>query len=231
MSARVAPPRSEHELSTRAQTLIGSTLGELSDACMTHVSTNTLRTKGKAGELLEIMLGADARGLAEPDFRGLGVELKTLPLRANRMPAESTYVCRVPMTEPEHEEWSTSWACRKLSRVLWVGIEDGGDWHDRRVLWTKLWSPAEPDSLLLKADFEEAMSLVALGRYDKLTAHLGTAMQVRPKARDGSERVTVRLDSGEQVTTGPRGFYLRPGFVARCLGLGVTGDTIQHNAP
>ncbi len=219
MSVRTAPPRSEQELVERANLLVGRTLGDLANACMEHVSSNTRRTKGKAGELLERMLGADATGLAEPDFQGLGVELKTLPLHPSGIPAESTYVCRVPMAEPEREEWSTSWACRKLSRVLWVAVEDSGDWHSRRVLWAKLWSPTEPEYLQLKSDFEEAMSLVALGRYDKLTAHLGRAMQVRPKARDGAERVTVRLDSGEQVTTGPRGFYLRPGFVAGCLEL------------
>lgn len=220
MTARgLPPPASEAELLKRALALVGATLGDLAAQSQLRVSTDTTRTKGKAGELLERCLGADASGLAEPDFRGLGIELKSVPLRLSGMPAESTYVCRVPMAEPEQEEWATSWACRKLSRVLWVGIDDGGPWHARRVRWAKLWSPSEAEHRVLKADFEEAMSLVSLGRYDQLTAYLGTAMQVRPKARDGAERVTVRLDDGEQVTTGPRGFYLRPSFVASSLGL------------
>lgn len=215
----IPPPRSEAELMQRAEALVGLSLGALSDLCAQHVSTNTRLTKGKAGELVEQLLGADAGSHAEPDFRAIGVELKTIPMRASGLPAESTYVCRVPMAEPETEEWATSWACQKLSRVLWVGIEDEGEWHDRHVLWAKLWSPSEAEFATLQADFEEAMSLVALGRYDALTAHLGEAMQVRPKAKDGSERVTVMLDSGDDVTTGPRGFYLRPTFTARALGL------------
>ncbi|HQY60353.1 MAG TPA: MutH/Sau3AI family endonuclease, partial [Polyangiaceae bacterium] len=113
-TSRPATPRSEAELRARAEALAGHDLGALADALGVVIPGDPRRTKGKWGELLERALGATAGSRSEPDFPHLGVELKTVPMRADGRAIESTYVCRIDLARAEELEGETSAARRKL---------------------------------------------------------------------------------------------------------------------
>jgi DNA mismatch repair protein MutH len=222
---RRAPPPSIAALLLRARALEGHSLGELAYALGARIDDDNIRTKGKFGTLLEHALGATPEAGKSHDFPKLGVELKTLPIAANGFPSESTYVCTLHLNSAHALSWSKSWVRTKLSRVLWVLVEgvskDGRvpqkSWGERRICETFLWEPSEHESTTLRADFEQIVGLAAMGRVEELTGHLGEAMQVRPKARDGTKNVEIVDESGRRVATVARGFYLRPRFTSQVI--------------
>lgn len=76
----ILPPTTEQELIDRCQNLAGKTLGMIALELGVAVPNDLSHHKGWVGNLLEQYLGADAGNKAEPDFVGLGIEMKTLPL-------------------------------------------------------------------------------------------------------------------------------------------------------
>lgn len=119
----IAPPKNQQELLNRCQQLAGKTLGQVASELGVTVPDDLRRHKGWVGQVLENYLGADAGNQAEPDFTGLGIELKTLPLNAQGQPKESTYVCTVSLTESGNMQWQDSWVRKKLAHVLWLPVE------------------------------------------------------------------------------------------------------------
>lgn len=203
----VPPPSDEAELIARARALVGRRLGEL---------VVGLHTKGKGGELLERALGATGGSQATWDFPDLRVELKSIPLDPRGKPKESTFVCAFPLADADRAAWETSWARSKLSRVLWIPLhmEAGGA---RRVGEPVLWSPTAEQEAVLRDDFEEIVGQIGIGGIEGVSAHLGTYLQLRPKAAHGRVRTVVRGREGDLVATVPRGFYLRARFTAAIL--------------
>lgn len=210
---RRSPPPSIEALRARADGLRGHSFGEIAMALGVTVGENQLRTKGKFGDLFERALGATGGSAADHDFPALGVELKTLPLDPRGKPKESTYVCTLHLHTAEQLQWETSWVKRKLTRVLFIAT-DGSTiaWPERVVRASFLWEPTPDVQAQLQADFEEAVGLVTAGRIEDLTAHLGTYMQVRPKAANASVKTAVFDAENGLVNTVPKGFYLRARF-------------------
>lgn len=215
----VLPPANEEELLARAQALVGQRLELLAERLAWTIPSEPRRAKGWIGELLETALGATAASLPEPDFVSIGVELKTLPIDRKGRPKESTYICTVPLKDTIGVRWETSLVRRKLSRVLWVPVEAAPEipLTQRRIGTPLLWSPTPAQEAVLRADFEELMDMVCLGSLDKLTAHYGTWLQIRPKAADSRALTRASGAAGEAILTLPRGFYLRPAFTSELL--------------
>ncbi|MCB9739255.1 MAG: DNA mismatch repair protein MutH [Deltaproteobacteria bacterium] len=202
-----------------AGALAGQPVGAIAEALAIPAPASARSGKGWTGSLLEIALGAAAGNDAAPDFPELGVELKTVPLRGDGRPAESTWVTRVPL-DPQQARmpWQQSVVCAKLSAVLFVPIEAQRDrWLDRRVGRPRLWRPTEAEAALLRSDYEEIMARVLGGRVDEIDARVGGVLQVRPKGRDSTARSAAVGADGHMTWTGSRGFYLRPTFVRRVL--------------
>ncbi len=219
MHKLIPPPRNEQELLTRAHALAGMTLAQLAEQQHGEVPQNLQRAKGWLGQLIEQQLGADAGNQSQPDFVGLGVELKTLPVQPNGVPKESTYVCTVPLQQPFGENWSHSWLCRKLRRVLWLPIQADRRLPiaQRRIGMAILWSPSLQDDAILRQDWEDIMELISIGRIDAISARMGTYVQVRPKAANRRALTATTDADGHSVMTLPRGFYLRSRFTAQIL--------------
>jgi DNA mismatch repair protein MutH len=213
------PPQSEEELMQRAHALAGRCLQEIADELGIAVPQNLRRHKGWVGQLLERALGADAESLPEPDFRAIGVEMKTLPIDRNGKPRESTYVCTVPLNEGLEADWGLSWICRKLSRVLWLPIEAEPDipLAQRRIGSPLLWSPDEEQTQALQQDWEELGDRIRMGELESITARMGTVLQIRPKAANSRARCHSVGADGEAILTHPRGYYLRPTFTHAIL--------------
>lgn len=213
------PPATEAELLERAHALAGLRLGELAATAGLPVPSSPRQGKGWMGQLLEIVLGADAGNLPEPDFRALGIELKTIPVDVAGQPRESTYVCRAPSRPEPSSRWEESVVRRKLVRVLWLPIEAASlaPLPARRIGWARLWSPGPEEEALLRADWEELTSLLVLGRQEEISARLGAVMQLRPKAADASVTAPAFDASGEPATRAPLAWYLRAAFTGRIL--------------
>lgn len=210
----IKAPETEAELLERCGELAGRTLGQVAAELGLVVPDNLQRHKGWAGQLLESYLGADAGNQAEPDFTGLGIELKTLPLNAQGQPKESTYVCTVSLTESGGMQWQESWVRRKLARVLWLPVEADSaiPLADRYVGQGWIWQPTAEQEKQLQRDWEELMDRIVLGEQAEITAREGQYLQIRPKAAHSRIMARSLSEEGEASLINPKGFYLRSSF-------------------
>jgi DNA mismatch repair protein MutH len=215
---REPAPCSELELLARVRALAGCTLGEVAGALGVALPANPRRAKGWIGGLLEHALGADAGSRSEPDFTGLGVELKTIPVDADGVPRESTYVCVATGIEPG-ATWQGSRVRRKLQRVLWVPVESAtaGVAAARRIGWGFLWCPSAVDEGILQRDWEELSELLILGRRAEISGRLGEYLQLRPKGADRDASIATVDADGVPGSALPLGFYLRAGYTRRIV--------------
>ncbi len=213
------PPRTETELMSRARALAGLTLAELAHRLQQPLPANLNHHKGWVGHLLEAALGADAHGLAQPDFTRIGVELKTIPINRSGEPLESTFVCLVPLIGESCGRWEESWVARKLARVLWLPVEGERSipLGERRIALPQLWSPTPPQTALLRQDWEDLTQLIVSGEVEQLNARLGQVLQIRPKGANRRARVPALDQDGEMIWTNPRGFYLRTSFTREII--------------
>lgn len=203
----------------RANALVGLEVGTLARVLGIDTEGSAVRTKGMPGGILEQALGARGGGAKVHDFPDLRVELKTIPVDARTVPVESTYVCTLSLADAEDQEWDTSWVREKLSRVLFVPLvtRHGATWRERTIGGPLLWSPTAGQERVLRADFDDVVGLIGIGRIEEVTAHLGRWLQVRPKAATGRVRTTAWGADGEAIATVPRGFYLRTRFTGALL--------------
>lgn len=203
----------------RARALVGVRVGDLARSLGVTSEGDAVRTKGTPGAILELALGATGGSSRVHDFPELGVELKTVPVDLRGIPVESTYVCTLSLADAELQEWEDSWVRAKLARVLFVPLAaaDGEPWPARTIREPVLWSPTPEQEAVLRADFDDVVGLVGVGRVEELTAHRGRWMQVRPKAAHGRVRTIAWGAEGEAISTVPRGFYLRTVFTGAIL--------------
>ena len=213
------PPASEADLMERALAIAGSTLAELAASLRLPLPRDPRRSKGWAGQLVETALGAPSAGAPGPDFPGLGVELKTIPVSGFGKPHESTWVCVAPMEDVTGLDWGRSLVRAKLARVLWVPTVDGADTRleSRRIGTPFLWTPSPEEEEALRLDWEEFMEDIALGRIAAVSGRRGSALQIRPKASSSRDREWTTDEDGARVLANPRGFYLRATFTATLL--------------
>ncbi len=213
------PPCDEHQLFLRAQALSGFTLGELARRIQWTIPANLKKKKGWVGMLLEFYLGAKAGSKPEQDFADIGIELKTIPVSAQGVPLETTFVCIAPLTGNSGVIWDSCHVRNKLSRVLWVPVE--GERHiplaDRRIGAPLLWSPNAEETKRLRHDWEELMDLIVLGKVESITARHGEVLQLRPKAANRYALTEAIGEKGQPIMTLPRGFYLKKAFTRELL--------------
>lgn len=215
MSERRVPPRpaDEAELFARARALAGRTVGELAAELGRTLPATTTVGKGFVGNLVEQALGAESSSRAEPDFPRFGIELKTLPLDARGRPLESTFVATIPLTDLARLDFDASPIGRKLARVLFLPVEGRPVPLPVRRFGAALdWTPDAEERAALERDYEHLALRIGRGELDRLTAHEGEVMQVRPKARFGRARRLSFDAEGAVSTEQPRGIYLRARF-------------------
>jgi DNA mismatch repair protein MutH len=209
-------PGSVRELELRAHALSGRSMGEVAAALGVPVPEDERRAKGFVGQLVERALGADPSAGERPDFPELGVELKTIPLRPDGTPVESTFCCSIRMGEADRVVWPESRLERRLRCVLWIPVEAAGaaPLAQRRIGAPKLWRPSVEELALLRTDWEDLIG--AIGAGGTPGSHVGRVLQVRPKAANSAERTVAPTEDGAGEAL-PLGFYLRPAFTAALL--------------
>jgi DNA mismatch repair protein MutH len=214
-----SPPNSEHELLQRCRSLQGLTLGRLASTLNLAIPPTQLQRKGWIGHAIELFLGATAGPRPVPDFENLGVELKTIPIGATGRPCESTFVTSISLLTIHQETWLTSTCYNKLRKVLWIPIESNQNipFSQRQIGSGFLWSPDQPTMKILEQDWLELTFMLTSGQMEKVSARLGTLLQVRPKAANAQSLCYGFDELGNQVQTLPRGFYLRSKFTSELL--------------
>ncbi len=214
-----SPPATERELLARCQSIAGLTLSQLATGLQLAIPDNPLQRKGWIGQAIELALGSTAKNKAAPDFCELGIELKTLPLHGNGMPAESTFVTSIPLLTIHQQTWKTSQCFAKLKRVLWMPVE--GDvqisFAHRRIGQALLWSPSQQEEAILGNDWAELTWMITTGRVAEINATMGEYLQIRPKASNAKALCFGFDEQGNKIQTLPRGFYLRSRFTATIL--------------
>ena len=213
---RRSPPQSLAELRVRAEALESRSVAEVVKALGVSLPEDAKKAKGYVGQLAEAALGADPRAFDGPDFPALGVELKTIPLRPDGTPAESTFCCSITMETADRQRWESSRLRRRLQCVLWLPVEASSvaALPDRRFGKCVLWQPSESELALLEADWHDLIGAIGAGAGP--SAHEGKVLQVRPKAASSRERVVAPSESGVKPAL-PLGFYLRTSFTRRIL--------------
>lgn len=213
------PPLSESELVKRVNLISNCSIEQIAEQCQIAVPENLLHNKGWIGQLLEKVLVTSAKNLSEPDFLELGIELKSIPVKSNGFPAETTYICQVPLVNNLGLIWKNSCVAKKLNRVLWIPIqsERGIPLGKRIIGQGKIWSPNEQEQELIKQDWEELMEYVAFGNISEIDASYGEVMQIRPKAANSKARTQGINQQGQLNATLPRGFYLRTNFTSQII--------------
>ena len=199
--------------------MAGKTLQQIAHQLHSSIPENLNSNKGWSGEIIEHYLGANAGSSPEPDFRNIGVELKSLPIAKNGKPKESTFVCTVSLLPEDNSSWDNSLVKRKLSRVLWVPVEADTaiPLAHRRIGNAFLWSPSPAQEKILRQDWDELMNMVMMGQLEQITARYGKYLQIRPKAQNARSLRSGINANGEIIKTLPRGFYLRIVFTRMIL--------------
>ena len=213
------PPASEADLLERCQAIEGLSLTQLASRLNVCIPADALRRKGWTGQAIELALGANAGSRSAPDFMGLGIELKTLPINHLGKPAESTFVTTIPLLTIHKQTWPTSQCFAKLRRVLWLPIEDDSSipFPHRRIGQALLWSASQKEEAILENDWSEFSLMIGTGKLTEIDASMGRYLQVRPKAANAKSLCYGFDDEGNKILTLPRGFYLRAGFTATIL--------------
>lgn len=199
----------------RAEALAGRTLAEIAAHLRVPLPASFARAKGFVGALIERALELPRRTSAGPDLPSL--EVKTLPIGPRGEPVESTFVC-VASREALELPWERSPVRKKIARVLFVPVEGSHvPGPARRVGTAFVWTPTEGDDALLARDWDDLGAHAAIGGETESSAHLGVALQVRPKGKNAAERRPRRDEHGALGALPPRGFYLRRTFTAELV--------------
>lgn len=216
---RMTPPDSEQQLLERSQAIAGLNLAELAARFEITMPENLKREKGWVGQLIEVILGADAGSKPVPDFVDLQIELKTLPISALGEPLETTFVCVAPLTGITGQHWFNSHFRNKIQKVLWVPIlaERQIPLAERTVGTPFLWQLEGEQEQLLKQDWEELMDLIVLGDVNSITAKTGQYLQLRPKAAHSGILTEAYSLEGDPILSQPKGFYLKKEFTRMVL--------------
>lgn len=213
------PPLTEAELLERSTLIEGMTFAQLSAQIGVLFPNTPSKRKGFIGQILERVLGANAGNQAEPDFKNLGIELKTLPIGLSGMPTESTYITSIPLLTIHQQVWHSSECYAKLKRILWMPVEGETTipYGQRRIGRGFIWSPNPSQEAILAEDWEYLTTQISTGNLESLNARAGEYLQIRPKAATGKSLCYCFDTEGNKVKTLPRGFYLRSRFTASLL--------------
>jgi DNA mismatch repair protein MutH len=211
-------PQSVTILNERAESLSGNTLGQIAHNLNVNLPNNLNFNKGLIGQLIEHVLGASAGNLPIPDFPQLGIELKTIPISPNNKVLETTYVCTAPIP-PKDFHFDHSTVFKKLKNVLWIPYvvyknEPISSYQFKSPIF---WSPTEKQYQILRTDWEELTEMLSLGQFSYISSHIGTSLQLRPKAANSKQMIQVLDEHDNKIKIVPKGFYLRKTFTSNII--------------
>lgn len=195
-------PKTIEQAIQRANNITGMTIAELAKALQIPLPHNPKSAKGFIGQLVEIALGASAGSNPIQDFPSINLELKTIPIKFNGSPAETTHICVAHLNNLCGLSFENSNVYNKIKQVLWVPVEGEKDIPigERHIGQPFLWKMNDEEFKLLKTDFEEILEYIIHNDKENIPASIGEYMQLRPIGK---------VDDKKQY-----GFYLRKNFTS-----------------
>lgn len=204
------PNASAEEVLERALRLSGCRVGNLQQKHpLQEKQVNLLTNKGGLGQVIEQTIYPSNLNLPGPDIPSLGLEIKSLPVSAQGRPLSSLFVCVAPRCEPP--DFEASLPASKLRHVLFVPYHQapGVLLKDAQIGSAFLWRPTNLLWQALRSDWEELSLALRLGEQRELSAHYGTLLQIRPKARNNQDCRAFLSSDGYNVEAKRCGYYLR----------------------
>ena len=139
-----------------AQRLVGHTLNEMTDAGQI---ADPKRRRGSFGNAVEkYYFKYPINSDPGPDFAGVGVELKTTPLKRGRrglVAKERLVITMIDYMSVVHETFETSHLLEKASDILLISYlwEEEKDPIDYEIVLADLWGLPEEDMPQFKLDW------------------------------------------------------------------------------
>lgn len=202
----------------RAKRMQGRSLGDLvSVAGLDRESSR--HTKGSVGTAVEAYFGLPSDNVAEPDFRGAEIELKTVPLRPRENELtikERVYITMIDYHSLAREAWPTATIRKKLGHVLFVYYQ----WFPSALLSDLVvtdvveWRPDDATMRLFEADWRAVQQFVIAGRAEDISERLGVSLVAATK---GSGGPPSRTQPYSGVVASQRAWALKPAFLKGVL--------------
>ncbi|MFC1594671.1 MutH/Sau3AI family endonuclease [Candidatus Omnitrophota bacterium] len=138
-------PAAESSILKRAKALVGLTVAEVIASSPLKDKPKGFKSKGAIGNIIEKhWFGIENNPSPEPDFVEVGIELKIVPLidmSGGLTVKERTKICSINYFELIKEQWKTSHAKSKLSKILFIYyLYDGNDQGNSKVKLCDFWS-------------------------------------------------------------------------------------------
>lgn len=174
-----------------------------------------LKPKNRADILSRLMLGSDVGTRPVMELERLGLTLKSVRVNSQLKPYQSMSFGLINFSTVVDESWETSKWREQVSRILFVVFEGPSDaWGDLTLRGSFIWSPTRAEELVLKAEWERAVSLIRTGDIKKIPGQSeSVAVHVRPKSTKGA--VPKALPSGGRWVGSS--FWLNRPFVQAIL--------------
>ena len=200
----------------RAKELIGRTLAEE----YPEIEMSTSKSKGQLGELIEEHhFGLEINNESRPDFKNLGVELKTSPLRKTKKgklsAKERISLGMIDYFQIVEERFHTSGFWKKNEQLLIMFyIHNAKPVIHRRFHLADLWHFSKSDLIIIEQDWNYIKTKVAYGLAHELsegdTMYLGAATK-------GASKNSLREQPNAAEKAMSRAYSLKTSYVNRII--------------
>ncbi|MFA6680300.1 MAG: Sau3AI family type II restriction endonuclease [Candidatus Methanomethylophilaceae archaeon] len=207
-------PNDRESIKRYASNLKGKILGEVCDA---EIFRFSFKNKGSFGSALESgYFMIDNNNEKEPDFKDLGIELKTAPMtsatKTEYRPKE-----RMSLSNINYETILTEGIqgslLHKNHELLVVFYLDNGeaDIRDQKILGSILWKFPEEDMRIIKGDWETIADMVRRGLAHELSGRQTFYLEAATKGPGKGKGLKKQPFSDELAK--PRAFALKSRYV------------------
>lgn len=207
-------PADRYSIVFYAKELVGKTLRESID--VGHIDAPKKRRGSFGNAVEEYYFLFPPNSSPEPDFEGVGLELKTTPLKRNSkgkiIAKERLVITMIDYMGVVHESFETSHLMRKASNMLIISYlwEPDKDPLDYVVEVAEEWGIPERDKPQIKADWETVVGKVRAGRAEDISGSDTLYLEACTKASDSSVR---RRQPYSDVPAKPRAWALKSSYM------------------
>jgi|1048.fasta_scaffold10235_2 DNA mismatch repair protein MutH len=207
-------PKDKASVLRHSKLLIGKTLRQ---ACGAEIEQHNLGGKGNFGQILErYYFGYELNSNSEPDFKEIGLELKTTPLKRLRndefRSKERLVLNIINYLDLVKQQFETSDFWKKNSNLLLVFYlhEAELDILDYLIELVDEWEYPMVDLEIIKKDWELIKKKVAEGKAHELsegdTFYLGACTK-------GANANSIRQQPNSSIPAKQRAFSLKQGYI------------------
>jgi DNA mismatch repair protein MutH len=216
------------EILKRAKEIIGLTIYDLAPV---YLSKSQFLNKGEIGNIIQFYgFGIRPNSLSEPDFSGAKIELKIIPLTKGSngylRVKERTKVGMINYESLVLENWETSHAKNKLTKILFIPVEHNYyDARNSKILDAFLYQVEEVEEYsIIKDDWERTKKLVAEGKAHSLSESQNRILAAS-RAGNGGEKDWIRQPCSSDKAL-KRAFSLKQSYTNLVIQTRQKGDEI-----